>query len=170
MPVITERPRQAASGSDDTGTLTVRIDDRGLFTGIEVRTLPEQLRASDAFATAFDQALTAAHANAYPPAPVPPDGRPVRARRVRRPERVPLRPIVEEAVRHRDHAAVRSRPRPAREHGVSDNDCVTVTLDLTGPTGHVEVDQAWLPTAATAKIAAAVEQAFAAAYQERGER
>jgi hypothetical protein len=168
--VITERQRTAASGSDDTETVTVHIDDRGLFTGVDVRTLPEALRDAHGFATAFDQALTAAHGNAYPAAPVSPDGEPVRPRRVRRPERVPLRPIVEEAMRHREHVPVRSRRVAGRETGVSDNECVTVTLDQTGPTGRVEVDQTWLPTAATTNIAAAVEQAFAAAYEARGER
>lgn len=168
--MITERQRTAASGSDETGTLTVHIDERGLVIGVDVRTLPEGLRVADGFATAFDQALTAAHGNAYPPAPVAPDGEPIRARRVRRPERVPLRPIVEEAMRRREHAPVRSRRVAGRETGVSDNECVSVTLDRTGPTGRVEVDQTWLPTAATTNIAAAVEQAFAAAYEARGER
>jgi len=51
--------------------------------------------------------------------------------------------------------------------GHSDNECVTVRLDAAGPGGDVEVDPGWLANAAPAAVAAAVLQAFTAAYHER---
>ena len=51
--------------------------------------------------------------------------------------------------------------------GHSDNQCVTVTLDAAGPCGEVEADPGWLANAAPAAVAAAVQQAFEAAYEKR---
>jgi hypothetical protein len=51
--------------------------------------------------------------------------------------------------------------------GSSDNHCVTVTLDAAGPCGLVEADPGWLSQARSTQVAAAVLQAFEAAYRER---
>ena len=58
--------------------------------------------------------------------------------------------------------------RPAGPHvGHSDNRCLTVRLDAAGPCGDVDADAGWIAQAAPARIAAAIQQAFTAAYEER---
>lgn len=166
---IATRPRHAASGTDQTGSVVVDIDDNGVVTDVVVSpSLPDHLRVPAAMTAAFDEALTNAHANAYPPAEVPPDGSPVRARRVQRPLRTrPLREIVEESQRDPHRAAV-ARPRTLEPStGISQNECVEVTLDRTGPTGRVSFDAGWLPNAQARNLSQAIREAFDAAYAAR---
>ena len=163
-------PRSPASGSDATGSVTVSIDGRGLVESVEISSLPADLRGAAQMTAAFEEALTSAHGNAYPAAPPPAGVDRVKARRVERPERRPMRSIVEEALRTQ-----RDRPGPSGsviggEQGVSDNGCVTVVLDRTGPTGEIAFDQGWLRNASATNIGSAIGQAFAAAYDVRGAR
>lgn len=166
---ITMKPRHAASGTDQTDSVVVDIDANGVVTDVVVRSsLPDRLRVPSAMTAAFDEALTAAHANAYPPAEVPADGTPVRARRVQRPPRTrPLREIVEESQRD-PHRATVARPRTLEPStGMSQNQCVEVTLDRTGPTGEVSFDAGWLANAHARNLSQAIKEAFDAAYAAR---
>ncbi len=170
QPARTAPPRAAATGEDPTGSVSVRVDADGLVRDVTLRPLPEELRDAARLTLAFDQALTRAHANAYPPAPPPDGAEVVRARRPQRPDRVPLRTLVEEAMR-RGHQPVASGRRPiGGERGVSRNDCVSVELDRTGPSGAPSFDQGWLRQAPEKNIAAAILEAFAAAYETRSAR
>ncbi len=53
--------------------------------------------------------------------------------------------------------------------GVSDNDCVRVTLDIASSHGVVDADAEWLANAAATNIASAVTQAYTDAYGKRDE-
>lgn len=59
---------------------------------------------------------------------------------------------------------------PRADVGVSDNGCVTVTLDLAGPHGSLDADAGWLSTARTTRVSQAITEAFAHAYRERDDR
>lgn len=164
------RPRAAATGEDPSGAITVHVDEKGLVREVRLGTLPDELREADRLTLAFGQALTRAHANAYPPAPPPAGAEVVRARRPQRPERASIRPLVEEALR-RGHQPVATGRRPiGGETGVSRNDCVSVTLDRTGPSGAPTFDQGWLRQAIEKNVAAAITEAFTAAYEKRTDR
>lgn len=164
----TPRPRAAATGEDPSGAIRVHVDENGLVREVRVRTLPDELREAERLTLAFDQALTRAHANAYPPAPPPAGADVVRARRPQRPERVSIRPLVEEALRRGHQPVVTSRRRLiGGETGVSSNACVRVALDRTGPSGTPTFDQGWLRQATAKNVAAAITEAFTAAYEQR---
>lgn len=159
-----------ARGSDPTGSVTVAIDGEGRVVDVAVAFQDEALRRSAGFAQAFHTAWTAARGSTVPPADPATEGAPVRARRVERPARVPLRDLV------RPHLD-RQRSTPVGtaglvieggERGASDNDCVHVVLDA-GPSGSLDLDQGWLANATGAQVARAVHQAFTAAYRSRDE-
>jgi hypothetical protein len=103
-----------------------------------------------------------------PPAEPTAEGQPVRARRVTRPERVPLRDLVRPHLGrpYRTPVGTGGAVVDGGERGSSDNDCVHVVLDA-GPSGRVDLDQGWLANATGVQVARAVQQAFAAAYASR---
>jgi hypothetical protein len=82
-----------------------------------------------------------------------------------------LRQLVEEAL-NRPSTGPRAvaTALPGHERGVSDNDCVSVVLDVSGPGGDLAFDDGWLRQATSPNVGAAITQAFAAAYRERGAR
>lgn len=51
--------------------------------------------------------------------------------------------------------------------GISDNQCVTVTLDIASTQGAIDVDPGWLRQAEPANIGRALTQAFTDAYRKR---
>jgi hypothetical protein len=92
-------------------------------------------------------------------------------RRVELPAWRPLRELVAEAARQGQTPPThRSAPPPGGERGISDNDCLEVVLDPAGQGGTLTADPGWLRQATAPNVAAAITQAFAAAYQERETR
>ena len=165
------------TGQDETGTLFVTVDPTRRIVGVASGRLDESLRRPDGLAHAVRRAHTDAVMDAIelglraqdridPQAP-------------RRNHAAPAGPPPSVAELHPDfgYAPVdmelfrslegrASGPRgPAV--GISDNQCITVTLDASGPCGDVETDPGWLANAAPAAVAAAVQQAFTAAYEKR---
>lgn len=154
--------------------LEVTLADRGRIARVDVRSLPDPARRPQVFNEAFQEAVSRARSATRPAAPgvVGPDGR-VRAARVVAPPSRPLRELVEEAIATRDphRRPVGSGDAPeGRVTGTSDNDCVTVVLDPSGPGGELEIDAGWLSHAARQSVGAAVQQAFTAAYEIRESR
>ncbi|WP_157545077.1 hypothetical protein [Nocardioides halotolerans] len=166
------------TGRDETGTLLVTVDPTRRVVGVSSGRLDDSLRRPAGLAHAVRRAHTDAVMDAVelglraagridPTAP-------------RRNHAAPAGSAPSVAELHPDfgHAPVdmelfrslpdRPGPRTTGPHvGHSDNDCVTVTLDAAGPCGEVETDPGWLANAGPAAVAAAVHQAFTAAYQER---
>ncbi len=158
-------------GSDPSGSVSVAVDAGGRVEDVRVSFGEESLRREQAFVEAFDRAWAAARAAALPPAPPAPEGQPLRARRLTRPERVPLRTLVEPHVgrAYRPPVGTAGTVIEGGEQGTSDNDCVHVVLDA-GPGGRLTLDQGWLSNATGTQVGHAVRQAFAAAYRTREER
>jgi len=166
------------TGRDETGTLLVTVDPTRRVVGVSSGRLDESLRTPAGLAHAVRRAHTDAVMDAIelglraesridPKAP-------------RRHHAGAAGPPPSVAQLHPDfgHAPVdlalfrsltdRPEARTAGPHvGHSDNQCLTVTLDAAGPCGDVDADPGWLANAAPAAVAAAVHQAFIAAYQER---
>lgn len=152
--------------------IRVDLDHDGRVRGVQLTHLSEALREGHALDRAFREAMTRAIAADLPAAPPVLDesGRP-RVARVTLPERQPLRDLVREAL---DRPPVHRTGTTVRPLGVgqgeSDNGCVTVTLDPSGPGGDLTFDAGWLRQATHTFLAAAITQAFAAAYRTRGSR
>jgi len=152
--------------------IEVDLDRAHRVVGVRIAALPDELRESAALARAFRDALAHRLAEERPPAPLGLDaaGRPA-VRRVSMPAWRPLRELVAEAARGPQTVPTRrSDPLPGGERGVSDNDCLAVVLDAAGQGGDLTADPGWLRQATAPNVAAAVTQAFAAAYQERDSR
>lgn len=164
-PLDADADRRAAD------SIHVGLDDDGRVTGVRIAALPDELRQPDLLAAAFREAVARTLAGALPPAPEVRDasGR-VRAARVTRPEHRPFRQLVEEALNRPPAGRAAPGRLPSHERGVSDNDCVTVVLDVSGPGGDLTFNDGWLRQTTSANLAAAIVQAFAAAHRERGAR
>jgi len=165
-------PLDADADRPASDSIHVELDDEGRVTDVRIATLPDGLRRPDLLAAAFREAVARTLAAALPTAPEVRDasGR-VRAARVTRPQHRPFRQLVEAALdRPPAGGAAPGGRLPGHERGVSDNDCVTVVLDVSGPGGDLLVDAGWLRQARPANVAAAITQAFTAAYRERGAR
>jgi hypothetical protein len=152
--------------------IEVGLDTSHRVVSVHVARLPDELREPVQLAAAFRDAVARAIAADLPPAPLPLDdaGR-VHAARVTAPPRRPLRELVEEAARRPRTEPHRSASPPlGGERGMSDNGCVTAVLDPSGPGGDLGFDRGWLSQATTSRVAAAIMQAFTAAYHEREAR
>lgn len=167
-----------ASSTDPTGSVTVTIDPTNRLTGVAIGALPEELRESSALSAAVDHAFQAAILERIrlakgPAAEANQRRRIPTARRLEKRWR-PLDNILESgrpfvapdfaAARTRRHQVVRA------VRGISDNQCVAVTLDLGGSRGELEFDPGWLRQARATNIAAAITEAFTDAYQNRDGR
>lgn len=151
--------------------LAVHLDTEGRIAGVTFTRLADEDRVPSTVNEAFQAALTAALADGRPTADVLDSQGRARAARVTAPSRPPLRDLVEQSIRFRDLDRERARVRPTGgERGVSDNECVTVGLDLAGPGGQLDFDAGWLRQAQPANVGAGIEQAFTAAYNQRGTR
>ncbi|TNM40487.1 hypothetical protein FHP29_10595 [Nocardioides albidus] len=138
--------------------------------------LPDELREPTALDAELQRAYLAAVAEGRPTASrsIGPDGR-AHAARVTAPPRRPMRELVAEALRDlEEHGAP---PRDDHrvvpiggEQGESDNQCLSVVLDASGAGGRLDADAGWLRQASASNVAAAIQQAFAAAYQRRDHR
>lgn len=165
-------PPSSDVGPSVADSIQVDVDGDGRVVGVRIAALPEALRVPLRLAAAFRAALAHALAAALPAATGvrDADGK-VRATRVTSPGHRPFRQLVEEALaRPPAGGPVDPGPLPGHERGVSDNDCVTVVLDVSGPGGDLLADAGWLSQATSANVAAAITQAFTAAYRERGAR
>ncbi len=172
---VHDRP---VTGRDESGTLLVTIDPTRRVVGVHASRLDESLRRPAGLAHAVRRAHTdavmdgielglRAKGRVDPRAP-----RRNHAVAAGRPPRVAeLHPDFGYApVDMALFRAVSGRPgaRSAGPHvGHSHNQCLTVTLDPAGPCGNVDADPGWLANAAPAAVAAAIQQAFTAAYQKR---
>lgn len=166
------------TGHDETGTLFVTIDATRRVVGVRASRLDESLRRPAGLARAVRRAHTdavmdgielglRAQGRIDPRAP-----RRNRAVAAGRPPRVAelypdfgFAPVDMALFR-----ALSGQPgaRSAGPHaGPSRNQCLTVTLDPSGPCATVDADPGWLANAAPAAVAAAIQQAFTAAYQKR---
>jgi hypothetical protein len=165
-------PPARAGGAQESDAIRVDLDRDGRVRTVQLTALPDALRDGDTLDRAFRAAMAHALAAGLPAAPPTLDasGR-VRAARVTLPERRPLRDLVQEAM---DRQPVASSDTVVRsfggEQGESDNGCVTVVLDPAGPGGDLTFDAGWLRQTTPTNLAAAITQAFAAAYRERGTR
>jgi len=166
------------TGRDETGTLLVTVDPTRRVVGVSSGRLDESLRRPAGLAHAVRRAHTDAVMDGIELG-LRAQGR-IDPRAPRRNVAFAAGPPPSVAELHPDfgYAPVdlelfRSLPtRPSGRStgphvGHSHNDCVTVTLDASGPGGDVEVDPGWLANAAPSAVAAAVHQAFTAAYEER---
>ncbi|WP_182524368.1 hypothetical protein [Nocardioides dongkuii] len=175
MPGDTIPDQQTASGLDDEGCLSVTVDGADRVVEVHVVTDAPRLRRPDGLRAAVDEAARAAR---------------VARRDAGRPD-VAVGSGMPEAVRatHQPVVAVQNwmgtgwRPDPADlvpHHydtddlgpttGVSDNDCVSVTLGLASAGGIVTADPGWLANARTSHLERAVLQAFDQAYRKRDDR
>ena len=165
-------PRGSGGQARQSDAIGVDLDRDGRVRGVQFTTLSDELREGHTLDRAFREAMTRAIAADLPAAPPVLDesGR-VRVARVALPKRRPLRDLVREALDrppvHATDTAVRSF---GGEQGESDNGCVSVVLDPSGPGGDLTFDAGWLRQATLTKLAAAITQAFAAAYRTRGSR
>jgi hypothetical protein len=160
----------AHGGQSD--AIRVDLDRDGRVRGVQLANLPGALREGDALDRAFREAMARALAADLPAAPAVLDesGR-VRVARVTLPERRPLRELVREALdRPPVHATDTAVMSFGGGRGESDNGCVTVVLDPSGPGGDLTLDAGWLRQATPTNLAAAITQAFAAAYRTRDSR
>jgi hypothetical protein len=152
--------------------IEVEVDGARRVVGVRIAHLPEELREPAALDRAFRDALAHRLASDRPAAELERDasGRPV-VKRVEMPTWRPLRELVAEAARAGHTVpSERSAPLPGGERGVSGNDCLEVVLDAAGQGGALTADPGWLRQATAPNVAAAITQAFSAAYQERGTR
>lgn len=165
-------PRGQGGTPRQSDAIRVDLDGDGRVRGVQLTSLPDALREGDALDRAFREAMARALAADLPAAPPVLDesGR-VRAARVTVPARRPLRDLVREALDRPPVPVVVATARSfGGEQGESDNGCVTVVLDPSGPGGDLTFDAGWLRQARPTNLAAAITQAFAAAYRTRGPR
>jgi hypothetical protein len=164
--------------TDPSEGVLVSLDTRGRLAGVQMSGLPDELRRPEALATAVDRAFRRAVLAEHPSrargdGPPPPARRgPANPPRPVREDRSGLGPSAATLERQRVHAADRlTGIAPAEPDltptGLSANECVRVTLHPAGSNGRVEVDAGWLSQAPAQKVAAAVTEAFAAAYERR---
>lgn len=165
-------PRGQGGTARHSDAIGVDLDRDGRVRGVQIGHLPDALRQGDALDRAFREAMARALAADLPAAPPALDGSGrVQAARVTLPERRPLRDLVREALdRPSAHDAGPAVRVLGGEQGESDNGCVTVVLDPAGPGGDLSFDAGWLSQAGVSNLAAAITQAFAAAYRTRGSR
>ncbi len=169
---------QPVTGQDETGTLLVTVDPTRRVVGVASAHLDESLRRPDGLAHAVRRAHTDAVMDGIELG-LRAQGR-IDPRAPRRNLAVASGPPPSMAELHPDfgHAPVdeelfrslsgRPGPRPdGPAVGHSDNQCVTVTLDASGPCGDVDINPGWLANAAPSAVATAVQQAFTAAYEKR---
>ena len=171
---VHDRP---VTGQDETGTVLVTVDPTRRIVGVASGRLDESLRRPAGLAHAVRRAHTDAVMDGIELG-LRAQGR-VDPRAPRRHQAFAAGPPPSMAELHPDFGyapvdvelfrSLSGQPTgpagPAVGH--SDNQCVTVTLDAAGPCGDVEADPGWLANAAPAAVAAAVHQAFAAAYEKR---
>lgn len=164
--------------TDPGEAVLVSLDARGRLAGVQMSGLPDELRRPEALATAVDRAFRRAVLAGRPPrarsdGPPPPARRaPAHPPRPVRQDRSGLGPSAATLERERVHAADRlTGSTPAEPDltptGMSANECVRVVLHPASSNGRVEVDAGWLSQAPAPKVAAAVTEAFAAAYERR---
>lgn len=161
----------ARTAEDQPEPLRVVLD-AGRFVRVEVGRLDETLRGPAALGAAFDRAYAAAVVADRPRASsdlVDAGVRPTGPRVLSGP---PLPPAPAgphwDLINHLADADGADR-RHLRAEGSSDNECVRVRLDPASSRGRlVEIDPGWLRQTTTGRLAAAIGQAFADAYEKRG--
>jgi hypothetical protein len=172
---VHDRP---VTGRDETGSLFVTVDATRRVVGVAAGRFDESLRRPAALAHAVRRAHTdavmdgielglRAQGRIDPQAP--------RRNHAAGPGRPPSVAELHPDFGHAPvdlslYRSLSGQPGPgaAGPHvGHSYNECLTVTLDAAGPCGDVDVDAGWLANAASAAIAAATQQAFTAAYEQR---
>lgn len=171
MPPTPPAPVTARTAADPTGSLLVSVDDRGRVVRVDVAVLDESLRTSGALDAAVARAHLTALVHRRPertatlPRAAAPGPRPPRIRLTNpwTEGRDIEMPDFEWARQVNDAA-------PGRVAGVSDNECITVTLAPGSVSGGVVADDGWLRRAESRNVAAALTQAFASAYRKRDGR
>ena len=168
MPIIA--PGSLVTGSDASGRLVVGVDQADRVRSVELSGLDERLREPGQLDHAVLQAAPAARVARLDQRARPPGAHP---REARRPERRRT-PILDHQalglpITLPDFEAARRLRRAAADavSGTSGNECVTVHLGPGSAHGHVVADPGWLATATASKVAAAVSEAFADAYEKR---
>jgi hypothetical protein len=164
---------EPAEGSDDSGCLTVVVDPTNRVIGVRVNGSADAVRTPTKLSAAFDEAVGRARYERYlagagpqadndPPTVVLGAG-PHPRRLIDNFDITGQEPTGELRGASR-HFAARGLNRA---EGSSDNQCVTVTLDLASAHGSMAVDSGWLANASAGSIAAAITQAYLAAYREQ---
>lgn len=166
-----------ATGSDQSGAVTVTVDPTNRVTSVVVSGLDDELREPAGLDRRVRQAAAVARARRLE------DSRPADLRAERDTPPVPRRPS---PTRHRIANLMRSGRQPelpdfaevrrlrlspvAATTGISRNTCVTVLLGPGSSDGDVSADPGWLATASIGQISNAVTQAFDDAYGKRDSR
>jgi DNA-binding protein YbaB len=148
------------------GAISVSLDPRLRVTGVQVHSvelLRDPARLEEAVAAAYTAALSAQ----LPPETAAPALAQLRPRRHTLTVRKPTPELLDRhEIRVRDHLEPRT-PRPHEVTGRSDNECVSVTLPVTGGRGRLQVDPGWLQQTNGTRLGAAITEAYAAAYARR---
>ncbi len=161
---------ESASGDDPSGAVTVTVDPTDRVIAVTVRDR-DAIRSTEGLRQAVELAFQAARMHRL--GVHTPSGKPSGPLTVDSgPSPRPILLVTDESDRHVPQPRDRSGPTVAQRDfgptsGVSDNDCVTVTLDVASSHGTVDADQGWLSTALPTKIGDAITQAFAQAYGKR---
>ena len=162
------------TGHDATGSLAVTLDAGNRVSHLTLLAVPDVLRQPASLAAAVDHAFRQAillrlrSSRRHRPGPGALTAREPRRPAVDRPApdlrpgRGPSETVLRAGTAPPDHDLT-----PV---GVSDNTCVTVTLDAAGSNGRVEAEPGWLAQASAAHISSALLQAFRAAYERRDRR
>ena len=161
---------EPASGDDPTGAVTVTVDPTDRVARVEVRSR-DTIRRPEGLARAVDQAYRAAQLARIDALP----GRHGSRGDLHVAGTGERPPVV--AVRDVSGTGYVSTRRPSPEtgrpedfgptSGVSDNDCVRVTLDVASSRGAVDAGADWLANATATNIGNAVTEAYADAYRKR---
>ena len=168
---------EPASGKDSSGTVTVTVDPTNRVTEVSVRGNADDLREPDKLARAVDEAAGAARSARLRAGRT--DSDESASTRARRPVARPLA-IGQLAVENFQQTGTipsgRLRGTSANfmyrdlggpAVGQSDNECVTVTLDLASTHGRLQIDGGWLASARNKPLGAAITQAFHNAYRKQ---
>ena len=158
---------EPSTGTSSDGSLSVTIDPTLRVVSVQVHAV-DQVRGSDALDAAVSTAYTAALAARLPAAEDRPDGSPAARPVARRVRRVSAAPTPARLNRHQSR--YHQQPPLVRRTpvtGVSDNECVTVTLGPAGPRGVVAADPGWLAQTSGPRLAVAVTEAFQDAHTRR---
>lgn len=166
---------EPATGLDEAGRVSVTVDPTDRVTEVRILADAPELRQPEGLRDAVDQAARAARLARIDAL------RPPRVRGRARPQaaRAEDQPVV--AVQNRMGTGWAPDPASLVRHhydtedlgpatGVSDNDCVTVTVGIASSSGVVTADPGWLANARVSAVEQAITQAYDEAYRKRDER